>query len=125
MSDEEELDLGEAVDYILSERPRLREDAVWAVLSEPAAAGLVVPLPVTYFTVTLRPLAAESLTVKTALRTPASGSEGLALEVLADARPDVRAKDARRIIREWQAYARLERERDWEDDDAEGGSRAP
>ena len=89
MSDEEELDLGEAVDYILSERPRLREDAVWAVLSE-----LGTP--------------------------PAPGSEGLALEVLADARPDVRAKDARRIIREWQAYARLERERDWSDDDGEG-----
>jgi hypothetical protein len=86
---DDELDLGEAADYILSERPRLREDAVWSVLSELGAP-------------------------------PAPGAEGLALEVLASARADVGAKDARRIIREWQAYARLGRERDWEDDDAEG-----
>ena len=32
MSDD--LDLGEAADYILSERPGLTEDAVWAVLTE-------------------------------------------------------------------------------------------
>lgn len=32
MSDE--LDLGEAADYILSERPELGEDDVWAVLNE-------------------------------------------------------------------------------------------
>jgi hypothetical protein len=82
---DDELDLGEAADYVLSERPRLREEAVWAVLSE-----LGEP--------------------------PAPGAEGLALDVLASARPDVRAKDARRIIREWQAYARLVREHDWEDD---------
>ena len=33
MSDEA-LDLGEAVDYILAERPRLEEYHVWAVLTE-------------------------------------------------------------------------------------------
>ena len=32
MSDE--LDLGEAADFILSERPELSEDDVWAVLNE-------------------------------------------------------------------------------------------
>jgi hypothetical protein len=35
-------DIGEAVDYILAERPRLAEDEVWAVLMEigsPPAAG--------------------------------------------------------------------------------------
>ena len=40
MSDD--LDLGEAADYILSERPRLDEDVVWAVLNElgePPGAG--------------------------------------------------------------------------------------
>ena len=37
-----DLDLGEAADYILSERPRLDEDVVWAVLNElgePPAPG--------------------------------------------------------------------------------------
>ena len=37
-----DLDLGEAADYILSERPRLDEDAVWGVLNElgePPARG--------------------------------------------------------------------------------------
>ena len=41
MSDDD-LDLGEAADYILSERPGLAEDDVWAVLNElgdPPAAG--------------------------------------------------------------------------------------
>jgi hypothetical protein len=46
---------------------------------------------------------------------PAPGQEGLALQLLAGARPDVRPKDARRVIAEWQAYARLARERDWDD----------
>jgi len=36
--------------------------------------------------------------------------------VIASARPEVRGRDARRIVREWQAYARLAREQDWEDD---------
>jgi hypothetical protein len=31
---DDDLDLGEAADYILSERPRLAEDDVWAVLTE-------------------------------------------------------------------------------------------
>jgi hypothetical protein len=38
----DELDLGEAADYILGERPALDEDAVWAVLNElgdPPARG--------------------------------------------------------------------------------------
>ena len=37
-----DLDLGEAADYILAERPRLSEDVVWAVLNElgePPAPG--------------------------------------------------------------------------------------
>ena len=33
MSDEE-LDIGEAVDYVISERPNLEESHVWAVLTE-------------------------------------------------------------------------------------------
>ncbi len=39
---EREPDLGEAVDYILAERPRLWEDEVWAVvmdLQDPPAPG--------------------------------------------------------------------------------------
>jgi len=39
---EHEPDLGEAVDYILAERPKLWEDDVWAVVNElqdPPAAG--------------------------------------------------------------------------------------
>ena len=43
-----EPDLGEAVDYILAERPRLAEDDVWAVLLElgspPARDELAVEL---------------------------------------------------------------------------------
>ena len=85
MSDDD-LDLGEAADYILSERPGLGEEDVWGVLTE-----LGEP--------------------------PAPGQEGLALQLLASARPDVRAKDARRILREWQAYARIARADDWEEDD--------
>lgn len=87
MSDDE-LDLGEAADYILSERPGLAEDDVWAVLNE-----LGEP--------------------------PPRGAERLALALLASARPDVTAKDARRIVGEWQAYALLAREEDVEDDDPE------
>jgi len=82
----DDLDLGEAADYILSERPRLGEDVVWAVLNELGAP-------------------------------PAPGAEGLALDLLARTCPQVRRRDARRIIDEWQAYARLAREDDWEEDD--------
>ena len=82
MSDDE-LDLGEAADYILSERPRLGEEVVWAVLNELGGP-------------------------------PAPGQEGLALQLLATARPEVRSRDARRVLSEWQAYARLAREEDWE-----------
>jgi len=78
------LDLGEAADYILSERPGLDEDTVWAVLNE-----LGDP--------------------------PAEGQDKLALELLSRARPEVRPKDARRIIGEWRAYARLAEESDWDD----------
>lgn len=80
-----DLDLGEAADYILSERPRLGEDVVWAVLNELGAP-------------------------------PAPGAEALALELLARTHPEVRRRDARRVIDEWQAYARLAREDDWGDD---------
>ena len=79
-----DLDLGEAADYILSERPRLEEDVVWAVLNE-----LGEP--------------------------PATGADDLALEILARARPEVRRRDARRVIDEWRAYARLAGEPDWDD----------
>lgn len=82
MSDD--LDLGEAADYILSERPALGEDVVWAVLTELGAP-------------------------------PAPGQEGLALQLIAAARPDVRARDAKRVIREWRAYADLAGEADWDD----------
>jgi hypothetical protein len=84
MSDDD-LDLGEAADYILSERPGMAEDAVWAVLTELGAP----PLP---------------------------GQEAIALRLLAGARPEVGERDARRILREWQAYARLASEGDWEED---------
>ena len=82
MSDE--LDLGEAADYILSERPGLGEETVWAVLNELGAP-------------------------------PARGQDKLALQLLASARPDVRAGDAKRVIREWRAYADLAGETDWDD----------
>ena len=78
-----DLDLGEAADYILSERPGLDEDHVWAVLNE-----LGEP--------------------------PGKGQDTLALEILSRSRPEVRAKDAKRIIAEWRAYARLAREDDWD-----------
>lgn len=81
----DELDLGEAADYISSERPRLGEDVVWAVLNELG-------------------------------RPPAPGAEGLALDLLSRACPQVRRRDARRVIDEWQAYARLASQDDWEDD---------
>jgi hypothetical protein len=83
---DDDLDLGDAADYILSQRPGLREDAVWGVLTE-----LGDP--------------------------PAPGQEAIALQVLASARPDVPGKEARRILREWQAYARLAREDDWDWED--------
>ena len=81
MSDD--LDLGEAADYILSERPGLDEDAVWAVLNELG-------------------------------RPPAAGQDKLALELLSRSRPEVRRRDARRVIDEWRAYARLAEESDWD-----------
>lgn len=79
-----DLDLGEAADYILSERPGLHEDTVWAVLNELGAP-------------------------------PAPGQDRLALQLLASARPDVTAGDAKRVIREWRAYADLAEEADWDD----------
>jgi hypothetical protein len=82
MSDD--LDLGEAADYILSERPGLGEETVWAVLNELGAP-------------------------------PGSGQDGLALQLLRSARPDVSRRDAKQVIREWRAYADLAREDDWED----------
>ena len=81
MSDE--LDLGEAADFILSERPGLSEDDVWAVLNELGAAAR-------------------------------AGPAALALQLLASARPQVRAKDARRILDEWAAYAEIARGPDWD-----------
>jgi hypothetical protein len=79
----EPLDIGEAVEYILAERPALAEDDVWAVLNE------------------LR-------------EPPAEGADGLALELVRRARPEVRPRDARAILREWRAYASLaQTDDDW------------
>ncbi len=78
------LDLGEAADYILAERPGLDEDAVWAVLNELGAP-------------------------------PEKSQDKIALELIARARPDVRRKDAKRVIAEWRAYAELEQSPDWDD----------
>ena len=84
MSDEP--DLGEAVDYILAERPTLHEDDIWAVLVE-----LQNP--------------------------PAPGADALALDLLKRARPDVRPRHAKVILKEWRAYVSLAVEPDWEDED--------
>lgn len=82
MSDE--LDLGEAADFILSERPGLAEGDVWAVLN-----ALGDP--------------------------PAKAQRKIALQLLASAAPQVRARDARRILDEWGAYADLAQGPDWDD----------
>ncbi|MGD9696076.1 MAG: hypothetical protein AB7V42_10500 [Thermoleophilia bacterium] len=80
----DDIDLGEAADYILGERPGLGEDVVWAVLNELGSP-------------------------------PAEGSDGLALQLLARTRPEVRRRDAKRVIAEWRAYARLAAADDWDD----------
>ena len=82
MSDE--LDLGEAADFILAERPGLSEDDVWAVLN-----ALGAP--------------------------PAKTQRGIALQLIASAAPQVRARDAKRILDEWGAYADLAQGPDWDD----------
>ncbi len=79
-----EPDLGEAADYILSERPGLSEDDVWAVLNELGAP-------------------------------PAKAQRKMALQLIASAAPQVRAKDAKRILEEWSAYADLAQGPDWDD----------
>lgn len=83
---DDDLDLGEAADYILGERPRLDEDQVWGVLNELGAP-------------------------------PAPGAEDMALTLIATVRPDIPARTARTILREWRAYARLAAEPDWDDQD--------
>lgn len=45
---------------------------------------------------------------------PAPGADDLALELLGRSRPEVRRRDARRVIAEWRAYARLAGEPDWD-----------
>lgn len=82
MSDEP--DIGEAVDYILSERPRLDEDDVWAVLME-----LGTP--------------------------PPERSDDLAVALARGARPKMKPRHIRVILREWRAYASLAREPDWQE----------
>lgn len=84
MSDQEP-DLGEAVDYILAERPQLSEDDVWAVLVE-----LQDP--------------------------PPEASDAIALDLLAQTRPGIDAREARLILREWRAYVALVAEDDWDDE---------
>ncbi len=81
----EDPDLGEAVDYILAERPGLHEDDVWAVLVE-----LQDP--------------------------PAPGADGLAVDLLRGARPDIETRDVKVILREWRAYVSLAGESDWDDE---------
>lgn len=81
---DDDLDNGEAADYIRGERPGLDEDAVWAVLTELGSP-------------------------------PPAGADELALTLLASARPEVSARDARVILREWRAYAELAGEDDWDD----------
>jgi hypothetical protein len=81
----DEADLGEAVDYILAERPKLDEDDVWGVLVE-----LQNP--------------------------PAPESDGLAIDLLKSARPEIRTRDVKVILREWRAYVSLVNEHDWEDE---------
>lgn len=78
------LDLGEAADYILAERPGIDEDVVWAVLNELGAP-------------------------------PEKSQDKIALELITRARPDVRTRDAKRVIAEWRAYAELEQSPDWDD----------
>lgn len=80
----EELDLGEAADFILSERPELAEDDVWAVLNTLGGP-------------------------------PAKAQRKIALQLIASTAPQVRAKDARRILDEWGAYADLAEGPDWDD----------
>lgn len=46
---------------------------------------------------------------------PAPGADGLALDLVARARPEVARRDARRVLREWRAYAALAGEPDWDD----------
>lgn len=79
----DDLDLGEAVDYIRAEAPRIAEDDVWAVLTELGSP-------------------------------PAPGTDALALDLLARERPGVSRRDAKRVLREWRAYASLADEPDWD-----------
>jgi hypothetical protein len=46
---------------------------------------------------------------------PEKSQDKIALELIARARPDVRRKDAKRVIAEWRAYAELEQSPDWDD----------
>ena len=78
-------DVGEAVDYILAERPKLAEHDVWRVLLE-----LGTP--------------------------PRARTDGVALDVLGAALPNIRRRDARVILREWRAYAGLAETDDWPTD---------
>jgi len=80
------LDIGEAVEYILAERPGLDEQDVWAVLTE-----LGEP--------------------------PHRDADDLALEIVRRARPGVRPRDAKAILREWRAYASLAEEDDFDDEE--------
>jgi hypothetical protein len=83
----DEPDIGEAVEYILAERRNLVESDVWAVLME---LGGNPPVP---------------------------GTEGLAIDLIEQTHSEIRSRDAKLIIREWQAYASLAAEPDWEDTD--------
>ena len=79
-----DLDWGEAVDYILTERPSLEEAEVWAVVQE-----LGEP--------------------------PPRDAEALARQLLASTHPEIRWRTAKKILKEWRAYASLAVEDDWDD----------
>ena len=46
---------------------------------------------------------------------PARSQRTLALQLVASARPHVRARDVKRILDEWAAYADLAESPDWDD----------
>ena len=46
---------------------------------------------------------------------PEKDQDAIALQLIAQARPDVRTKEVKRVIAEWRAYADLEQEPDWDD----------
>ncbi len=84
---DDDLDIGDAVEYILAERPKLDEEDVWGVLMELGG------------------------------NPPAPGTDDLALDLIRQTRPQTRPRDAKVILREWHAYASLVAEPDWDNEE--------